>query len=141
MPHIVSSSGSIVDNKTVRHLPLADQIVVLGTDGAVVQQGTYESLSSHEGLVSTALDQPCQTNESPQMESNKLMVKKAVKGPSKEEEMDLTRKTGDFAIYAYYFRSIGWTLSLGMFGTQIALTFAWSFPGESNDPKQACNPY
>jgi hypothetical protein len=50
---------------------------------------------------------------------------------AKENEVqDLTRSTGDFAVYKYYFRHVGWLRGSAFLGFVIVEVFGTSFSRE-----------
>lgn len=114
----------------VRHLFLADYLVVLTANGTIAQQGTYNSLKSLPGFVRDTLitvdDRKIESDitEEPSPESFNidLLV------PRQDALMDLTRQAGDSTIYKYYAKSIGkfWIVCILM--AAAAFTFSHSFP-------------
>ena len=98
----------------VRHLPLADNIVVLDADGHVAEQGTFEHLRAQEGFVSNVLLASNSKIDgekgegAPKEKKPSAAVKRALKGPTANDFQDLTRRTGDISVYKYYLASIGW---------------------------------
>jgi ATP-binding cassette subfamily C (CFTR/MRP) protein 1 len=54
----------------------------------------------------------------------------APKGPTQDDLLDLTRRTGDIAVYKYYAKSIGWDYSIMFMAANIAFAFTYSFPRE-----------
>jgi ATP-binding cassette subfamily C (CFTR/MRP) protein 1 len=109
---------------SIHHLPLADNIIVLGSNGQVLEQGSYAHLRSKDGFVSQVLVHPemLQQRSSARPEEAAEPVKgkgkgtgavpKDFQGPSANDVSDLTRRTGDTAVYKYYLSSIGWKLCL-----------------------------
>lgn len=91
---------------SVRHLSLADNIVVLQKDGTLHAQGNFESLQRNGYLSRDVLSQ-MQDREEPTEEVVTNTPKNA-QGVTNEQKEDLSRKAGDIKIYAYYARSIGW---------------------------------
>ena len=113
----------------VRHLSLADKIIVLGSDGRIAEQGTFESLRSQNGFVSKLLLHP-ELLESTSSEANAgresnskqaTTIPKALRGPSDNDVADLTRRIGDISVYKYYLRSIGSRIVL----IGVASSFVW----------------
>lgn len=87
------------DNNETQFFHLVDHIVVLGIDGSIAEQGTYDSLRSQTGYISNLLLKTIATNRADMTPSEGLM-NKVLKGPSNEEVLDLTRKIGDFSVYS-----------------------------------------
>jgi ATP-binding cassette, subfamily C (CFTR/MRP), member 1 len=57
--------------------------------------------------------------------------KPAIKGPSQNDVSDLTRKTGDVAVYRYYFSSIGLLNTSVFLGCAALFVFGSFFPRKS----------
>ena len=73
--------------------------MVLGTDGKIAQQGTYDTLRSQSGYIrSIILKTPEHLGPSSEAASQPL-PNKLLKGPSDDDVKDLGRKTGDIAVY------------------------------------------
>jgi ATP-binding cassette subfamily C (CFTR/MRP) protein 1 len=53
-----------------------------------------------------------------------------IKGVTQDDATDLTRKTGDIAVYNYYFKSIGWPSAVMFFCSAALLVFNTYFPRE-----------
>ena len=78
---------------------LADHIVVIGKDKKVAEQGTFERLRSQEGYISKLLVQEDHDNHTEE-EEHKMTPRKTTKRDLNEDSAaDLTRKTGDTAVY------------------------------------------
>lgn len=58
-------------------------------------------------------------------------IRKLVNPPSEEQTQDLTRRTGDLAIYRYYFSYIGFQDGLLLLSVLAVCVFALKFPRES----------
>jgi ATP-binding cassette subfamily C (CFTR/MRP) protein 1 len=110
----------MTDPFKVRHLPLADNILVLDKDGKVVEQGTFEYLRSRDGFVSKLMLHPellesksrSGDAEDASQKVPAAAVAKVLRGPSANDAADLARQTGDISVYKYYLKSIGWKIGL-----------------------------
>lgn len=115
----------------MRHLNVADKLLVMTSEGTLAAQGTYEELrSTSETFTSmlTTLRQLDMDQEPAEAAPSKDNVPEAVKGPSAEQQQDLARRTGDVSIYKYYIGSVGWT-TLAMLATSNAIyAFGLTFP-------------
>jgi ATP-binding cassette subfamily C (CFTR/MRP) protein 1 len=117
---------------------LADNIVVLGADGHIIEQGTFNHLRSQDGFVSKLLFHPdlLEPKVNPSLEDSEVnkatqpAVPKALKGPSASDAADLTRQIGDTSVYVYYFKSIGWKISLVNVGSSFLFALGSKFPCE-----------
>lgn len=115
----------------VRHLPQADQIIVLDVDGHISQQGKFDDLRIQGGFVSSLVlpDMPTEERKtSPKDAAKRKPLPKVLQGPSANDIADLTRRTGDISLYRYYFASIGWKISLALLLTVCLNTLGSSFP-------------
>lgn len=126
---------------TVRHLSLADKVIVLGTDGRIAEQGTFDNLKTQDGFVSRLLVNPellqSKSNDDPSANNGldpkaKLAaeIPKALRGPTNTDVEDLTRQIGDVSVYKYYLKSISWKLGLINVTGCLIWALADSFPCE-----------
>ncbi|KAK4152002.1 canalicular multispecific organic anion transporter 1 [Chaetomidium leptoderma] len=113
------NATAVLCTHSVRHLPLADRIVALGSDGTIIEQGTFQELmanekyvsslgveetdKSHSGGDATPAESPAKAEPPPKPVPPQLPV------PSKSEEQ--ARMTGDWAVYGHYLARIN-TLSI-----------------------------
>jgi ATP-binding cassette subfamily C (CFTR/MRP) protein 1 len=114
---------------STRHLHLADAIVALTRDGTIAQQGTFEELRDQEGYVKNLLlgteQSIAETRPTAKLTKKK---KPPIKGITANDVSDLTRKTGDIAVYKYYFRTVS-LLGVFCFLTSTAIfVFTQFFP-------------
>jgi ATP-binding cassette subfamily C (CFTR/MRP) protein 1 len=94
----------------VHRLSYSDNIIALSGDGRVVEQGSFEQLRNAGGYVQS-LAARIKNEDTPTSTSKKLndTAQPTAPKPDNEEEIEeLNRQTGDFAVYKYYFASIGW---------------------------------
>jgi ATP-binding cassette subfamily C (CFTR/MRP) protein 1 len=124
----------------VRHLPLADKVVVLGSDGSILEQGTFEDLRSQDGFISKLLLHPelllshTNTGVGDNIESKKkptISDNKPIRGAAVNDTADLTRRIGDLSVYKYYLKSIGWKIALTIASACIISSLAQTFPRKS----------
>ncbi|KAF2811591.1 putative multidrug resistance protein [Mytilinidion resinicola] len=91
---------------STRHFHLADHIAILNKDGTVSQQGTFEELKVQEGYIKGLLLDPHHgTDDITSTTQITTQKRPVVKGVSANDVSDLTRKTGDVAVYKYYFKT------------------------------------
>lgn len=116
-----------VDYETARHLPLADKIIVLTSDGEIDQQGSYQQLRSSEGFVKSvsAQDRAFEGGETPQ--DSVSLARKVGQGPTPEQVYDLTRRTGDMSVYKYYFMTIKKSSVAIFLATNVVYAFCYGF--------------
>lgn len=151
------NATAVLCTHSIKHLPSADHIVALGSDGKIVEQGTFQDLmineagyvhslgvkessreKSNDGITLASTNYPTSPQKPPI-----IAVKTAVLSPKEEQE----RTLGDRAVFRHYFArvkklniaalvifSIGW----GFFNNfnVIWLKF-WSQDVESAHPKHS----
>ncbi len=128
----------ITDLPKVRHLPLADNIIVLDKDGKLIEQGTFKTLRSREGFVNRLMLHPelleseakSEFKEEKTSPKGPAAVPKDLRGPSPNDVADLTRQTGDVSVYKYYLKSIGWKIGLANVASSFIYTLGTKFTRE-----------
>ncbi|KAH0563429.1 hypothetical protein GP486_002004 [Trichoglossum hirsutum] len=118
----------ILATHAVRHLPLADEIVVLTANGEIAQQGSYTVLRSADGFVGSILTEPARKPVDDSSGGEIKSTSALLRPPSDEQAQDLTRRIGDIAIYRYYLMSIGWAHALVFLAFIFVYIFALKFP-------------
>lgn len=96
---------------------LADNIIVLDKSGKTIEQGTFADLRSQNGFVSQlvlhpGLLEPARAEVASSTTVSAAGTPKILQGPSANDAADLARKTGDYSVYKYYIKSIGWKIGL-----------------------------
>ena len=122
-----------------KRLPYADHILSLDSTGKITEQGTFEKLDAAGGYVSNFNLPPADWTYVPDQESliNKHSIIDSV-SPSVESlkateviEDEASRRIGDFSIYLYYVKSIGWMPTMIFVVAITAYIFCMSFPSKS----------
>lgn len=116
----------------VRHLREADNIVVLGENGTIVEQGNFSSLDLQHSYVQSLIvdSEP----KEPQPGNGENVSQDARHDPataaveSREPQADLLRKTGDMTLYKYYLKSVGWKDGLTILALTAGAIFCTYFP-------------
>lgn len=94
-----------------QHLPIVDQIIVLGADGKLAQVGSFQELNAQDGYVQSLNIQPLfeepenlssHKNEKDNSTAKKIPSAKKVNG--QEAHVSGTR---DRSIYSFYLRPVG----------------------------------
>jgi ATP-binding cassette subfamily C (CFTR/MRP) protein 1 len=120
----------ILTTHATQHFHLADQIVVLGIDGKVTQRGSYDMLRSQEGYIGSLLLNTVKDSTETGALAPKAVTKVIKASPTPTVE-DQTRKTGDLAVYAYWFKSMnlwsvaGFIISTAIYSAFRSLTQYW----------------
>lgn len=118
-------------------MPLSDQIIVLGADGKVTEQGTFDHLRSLDGFVNKLILHPdllqskAEDSQSVGVSTNKPSGSKALQCPSASDAADLARRVGDVSVYKYYLRFFGWKLASVSITSSVIYVFAAKFPSKS----------
>jgi ATP-binding cassette subfamily C (CFTR/MRP) protein 1 len=101
----------VTNPSLAQHLPLADLIVVLA-DSKIQEHGTWDDLRSSTGYVSQLQVNESDSNFAQNMANEKTPTVPGTTPPSKNDILDLSRKTGDISVYCmsqdytlYYFPS------------------------------------
>ena len=114
------------DHTIAEDLVHADKILVL-SEGRLTHRGTYEEVIP---LVLSEVAPPNNDDEvkPDNVDPKKLDAKKNTSQISKSNQFDdLTRATGDFTVYKYYFDSIGWPRALLFVSFVILNVFCTTF--------------
>jgi ABC-type multidrug transport system fused ATPase/permease subunit len=122
---------------SVRHLPFAQHIIVLGTEGSIVEQGTFAELVANENYVHSlrvsALDSDTDSNSSKSKDGRGDIVP-AVVGLAAVPTLAVpkapatARQLGDWTVYKLYSRSMGLFLTASLFWWAALYGFFFNFP-------------
>ncbi len=98
---------AIICTHSVRHLPFADHIVVLGSDGRVVEQGSFDALSSNGKYISS-LGVTTATSDVGDEDAggDSSSVPSLRTSPTGVDHVDPSRQAGDWSVYLHYLRNI-----------------------------------
>jgi ATP-binding cassette subfamily C (CFTR/MRP) protein 1 len=128
---------------TVLRLPYVDHVIVLGADGRIAQQGSFDELNMREGYITGLLlpkpdwrymteEEETKSEETASSSSLNGIVAATEATEEKDSKMiEANRSTGDLTVYKFYIDSIG-ALYLTVFLFFIcAFVFSTSFPGKT----------
>jgi hypothetical protein len=100
----------ILATHAVHRLSYSDHVIAMSGNGRIMEQGSFEQLRNAGGYVQSLAakikseDTATSTEKTPDIRAQPAPFQ-----PDNEEEIEeLNRQTGDFAVYKYYFASIGW---------------------------------
>ena len=122
---------AILCTHSIRHLPSADHIIALGSDGTLVEEGNFADLVANKkyihGLGVNGVDKRRSGGTSPPLQTTSASVHLnsviTAKSAETSSPVDQARRTGDMSVYKHYFSSIGfWPLA-----TFLALSAACGF--------------
>lgn len=122
---------TVLCTHSVRHLPSADHIVALGTDGRIVEQGTFQDLVANQKYVhslgvkakdsDSSLPESSDKLDEDEIAPDPLLRPRTTDTSVSSHVSDLARANGDTAIYKHYAKSIG-LFNLTAFMTTAAIT-------------------
>ncbi len=140
------NATAILCTHSVRHLPSADHIIALGSDGSLVEQGTFGELLANEkyvhGLgikvssspsasITPITPDPLDGLAASITEEEKLpflpRARSAASDTSNSVE-DTSRQVGDTAVYGHYAKAIGWPIFSVFILFAITTGFLMNFP-------------
>lgn len=108
----------------------ADQILVLGSNGRIIEQGSFEKLTNNpNSFLHTIELREVMDARNPHEQAADVV---ATSTESVEDSDDAlgspsARRTGEFSTYAYWFRSFGLRLSLLFLAATLLAGFFWKF--------------
>jgi ATP-binding cassette, subfamily C (CFTR/MRP), member 1 len=122
-------STVVLITHSTRHFHLADHIAVLSKDGKIAQQGSFEKLREQEGYINNLVLGTEQTTTHTKPTTKAAPKKKPpIIGVTASDVSDLTRKTGDVAVYKYYFKSISVFGTICFLSSTALFVFTQFFP-------------
>ncbi|PYH46216.1 P-loop containing nucleoside triphosphate hydrolase protein [Aspergillus saccharolyticus JOP 1030-1] len=110
------------------HLRFGDSILILDLSGRIQEQGSVESLDLASQVHPFATEPSPGTSESRPDDENKPVSTKKVETLTVDDIADISRRTGDAAVYTYYLKAIGWRSTLVACVIIIVHTFSSIFP-------------
>ncbi|KAB8210491.1 P-loop containing nucleoside triphosphate hydrolase protein [Aspergillus parasiticus] len=129
---LLRSIGStiLLSSSSIKRVPFADHIIVLGNEGHVTEQGSFKALDLAGGYISSfALGLPEQ-NKPAEKTSNSEKSDVQVSSVEQDEDSEVNGPGagGDISIYLYYVKSIGWLPTLIFIIAITGFVFCISFP-------------
>lgn len=128
---------AILCTHSIRHLPAADHVIVLG-NGTILEQGSFSDLVAQDGYV-----QRLGLSESSASDSSSEMSKDIpgfstsphhIPTPpqdlpfNEDTNLDVSRQVGDLSVYKHYFRSMGWVIVAWSLFFAVGWGFFTNFP-------------
>lgn len=154
--HVFGTSGLLQQRRAtvvlcthaVHYVSRAAHIIGLGTDGSVVEQGSFRDLLANKKYihslgvseVEVKLDSDIDTPPS-ELQPSSLAVKSIPRKPE-DDEKDMKRSSGDFGVFSYYYKSVGHVRGIFFFLASVVCGFCVVFPNAwlawwSNDAASA----
>ncbi|KAL2071871.1 hypothetical protein VTL71DRAFT_13106 [Oculimacula yallundae] len=126
----------VLATHAIKHLPLADNVVVLGADGDMIDQGSFEVLRARKSQMIDLIVDEVESHRSDDEDTGQpdQLLKSgskntAIKSPPVDTETaELTRRIGDVSVYGYYLKSIGWKIALVNVATALMWTIGSNLP-------------
>lgn len=98
----------VFSTNAVSHAYFADDIVVLGEDGSIEEQGSMQAVSKSGGYVQRLMGQPTPATSRGQLELSDDTLQELELPNDEEEKRDTTsRRSGDFTVYKYFVHIAG----------------------------------
>lgn len=101
---------SVVCTHSISHLPEADHIVALDSEGRVIEQGTFADLASNQSYIQSLNIQKADARVVTGDRDEEVSGPKAVQSPKLQaggrQLEDKARRTGDWSVYGYYFGNV-----------------------------------
>ena len=115
---------------SVHQIPLADHILVLGTEGKIIQQGTFADLNASPGFIQSLLVEEKTEDRGDRPADGKAPAEKSTSALPADLSNELPTKAGsDSAVYQYYVQAIGYA-RFAIFIVLLSITaFFSAFPG------------
>jgi ATP-binding cassette, subfamily C (CFTR/MRP), member 1 len=107
----------------------ADHIILLGNDGRIAKQGSFESLSSSFAYVQSLVSEE-------KKEKTETSTQSALVNPTAQVLIDrpappfTERRKGSLQTYVYLARMVGWINAVVFVGLGAGFVFGLSFPRE-----------
>lgn len=122
----------ILVTNAVHRLSYADHLVALSPNGTIAEQGDFELLARSKGYIAGLIVNRAKESADEDVEDNPAQV--VISGQESDNardiaEADLNRPIGSWAIYKYYFRSIGWQRILIWGFLMLSYSLLMRFPG------------
>ena len=108
---------------------MADEIILLNAEGRISKRGSFKELSGEPSLNTALYSDTHQEDKEDAI--NEISPTKQPPPDDDEKLKDLTRQTGDFTIYKYWFKHIGWISAAIFLVFQTVQTFTATFPRKS----------
>ena len=125
---------TIICTHSIRHLPSADHIIALGSDGTLVEDGSFEDLMRNNMYVqnlgvkasssSASVASSGTTADGPSAEPAAAAIPKP---KVYEEKLDKARQLGDWKVYGHYAGSIKWPMWVVMLALMAVAGFSEHF--------------
>ncbi|KAJ5499877.1 ABC transporter integral membrane type 1 [Penicillium expansum] len=109
------------------HLLYADNVIALDEYGRIIQHGSYRDLNSSGGYIRMLSDgvSTVKTSRAPDVVLDDETLREL---NLDDQHTDLSRRTGDWTVYHFYFQNIGWPLLSAFLACCVLFILGLSFP-------------
>lgn len=135
-----TSFGTILID-TVDLLPFSDYIIALSTDGRVAEQGAFKELNAVDGYVRRyclehANDSPYVGTDSDENQASSTAAEPQQRNTPSPSSKDgqKGRQLGDWAVYKYYFDTVGTSVTIVFIVLSCGWAFFTAFPSTFSTP-------
>lgn len=103
---------TVLCTHSVKHLPAADHIIALGTEGTIVEQGSFDNLMRKQGYVSSlGIEKGQNQNLHAKVVAEEVSSKVKASPPDAAAAVQKSRQRGDWSVYKHYFGTVKpWSL-------------------------------
>ncbi|CAG8888161.1 unnamed protein product [Penicillium egyptiacum] len=117
----------IMATNSAHHLLYADNVIALDKDGRITQHGSYSDLVGSDGYIGMLSDNihPVDTARAPDIVLDDETLREL---NLDDQHTDLSRRTGDWTVYRFYFQNIGWPLLSVFLACCVLFILGLSFP-------------
>ncbi|KAJ5255483.1 hypothetical protein N7497_007030 [Penicillium chrysogenum] len=117
----------IMATNSAHHLPYADNVIALDKDGRITQHGSYSDLMGFDGYIRMLSDNihPVNSVRAPDIVLDDETLREL---NLDDQPTDLSRRTGDWTVYKFYFQNIGWPLLSIFLACCVLFILGLSFP-------------
>ncbi|KAI0164007.1 ABC multidrug transporter [Xylariaceae sp. FL1272] len=127
---------AVLCTHSVRHLPAADHVIALGSDGRVVEQGAFEDLLANQNYIhSLGIKSSSSSDHSEEDQIDNAvsthethMLTQVATSTSIPEPEAVMRPMIDSKVYKIYFKSMGLILAASLFVCGLSFGFFMAFP-------------
>ncbi|KAK7222510.1 hypothetical protein V2G26_010513 [Clonostachys chloroleuca] len=120
------SMTALLATHSIRHVCRADRVIIMAQGGSIVEQGAPSEIHAIKHSADDEIISPEVLRSKPSSlieEPISIQVQHQSQGEPVNQDMesDLSRRTGDFRLYLYYFKAIGWVTSSIALGSVILM--------------------
>ncbi|CAH0058330.1 unnamed protein product [Clonostachys solani] len=149
------SMTALLATHSIRHVRRADHVIIMAQGGSIIEQGAPSEINAIEHSADDDIISPGGLGSKTSSlieEPITLQIQHEPQGEpvNRDMESELSRRTGDFRLYLYYFKAIGWATSSIALGSVVlmavfikltTLWVQWWSESEQTNPGKQTNMY